>query len=428
MLPIAQMARRQKKLVIPIFVRPSFERHEVEKRRYDHALHVARQFDAAGIRLVEILNDRGYTDEDPEPQSAVWERMNHPIARALRGLLYVLWDLSQVDPSDLSSLFAGHGRLRIGHAELDPPAGQEPTDPQIERAVRGCWDNPYCVFDGPVGTCLVCIQGNWSNVVDGKIKGQLATLALGQATDGPYNPLHARALHAPRPWGVTTVFAECTGKHPPLEIDWSAEKPSALRLGASLEPEVADVDEIDEAVMAGPAGHVVAAATDTEPAALIVEHAAASSGSAPTVPTFWEFAVAINRQDPVALRLAGQAPSGAISVDGRELRKLVGTFWFRSVFRRLSPEWQLRLLDVLVEHVQISDHPFRRGRRTIALHQMTQAERQEALSLAGLPDDVRADVQLLVNVGMLWGAEAAKRFELAPVPPTHDISRIGQLL
>ena len=40
MFPLAQMAREQKKLVIPIFVRPSFERHEVEKRRYDHALKV----------------------------------------------------------------------------------------------------------------------------------------------------------------------------------------------------------------------------------------------------------------------------------------------------------------------------------------------------------------------------------------------------
>src|SRR5262245_12664895 len=30
--PLVQMARQHKKLVIPIFVRPSFERHEVEKR------------------------------------------------------------------------------------------------------------------------------------------------------------------------------------------------------------------------------------------------------------------------------------------------------------------------------------------------------------------------------------------------------------
>ena len=42
LLPAALLARQQKKLVIPIFVRPSFERHEVEKRRYDQALDVGR--------------------------------------------------------------------------------------------------------------------------------------------------------------------------------------------------------------------------------------------------------------------------------------------------------------------------------------------------------------------------------------------------
>src|SRR6185369_13638637 len=126
MFPLAEMARQQKKLVIPIFVRPSFERHEVDKRRYDHALNVVAQFDAAKIRLMEILNDRGYTDENPQAQSVVWERMNLPIARSLRGLIYVLWDLSQVDPSDLSTLFAGDGRFRIAFAELDPPADQDP--------------------------------------------------------------------------------------------------------------------------------------------------------------------------------------------------------------------------------------------------------------------------------------------------------------
>ena len=188
MFPLAEMARKQKKLVIPVFVRPSFERHEVEKRRYDHALRVPEQFDSAGIRLMEILNDRGYTDADPEPQSVVWERMNLPIARGLRGLLYVLWDLSQVDPSDLSSLFAGQGRLRIGFSELDPPAGHEPGDDQIHAAVRGCWDNPYCAFDGPAGTSLVCIHGDWSNVVDGKIKGQLAALAVRDVCRQPLQP------------------------------------------------------------------------------------------------------------------------------------------------------------------------------------------------------------------------------------------------
>ena len=155
MFPLAQMAREQKKLVIPIFVRPSFERHEVEKRRYDHALKVIDQFDAAGIRLVEILNDHGYVDADPQPQSVVWERMNRPIARGLRGLLYVLSDLSQVDPSDLSVLFAGHGRLRIGFSEIDPAVDEDPSGEQVQEAVRDCWDNSYYAFGDRVGTSLI---------------------------------------------------------------------------------------------------------------------------------------------------------------------------------------------------------------------------------------------------------------------------------
>src|SRR5262245_11152014 len=173
--PATLLARQCKKLVIPIFVRPSFERHEVEKRRFDHALTIGQQFDAAGIRFIEILNDRGYSDADPQPQSVVWERMNVPIARALRGLLYVLWDLSQIDPSDLSALFGGRGRLRLGFSEIDPATGSDPTDAQIQEAVGRLVENLYCNFRAPTGTSLVCIQGEWSNVVDAKIKGRLSS-------------------------------------------------------------------------------------------------------------------------------------------------------------------------------------------------------------------------------------------------------------
>ena len=250
-LPIAQLARQARKLVIPIFVRPSFEWHEVEKRRYDHALTISQQFDAAGIRLIEILNDRGYSSADPQPQTRVWERMNRPIARALRGLLYVLSDLSQVDPSDLSMLFAGAGRLRIGFAEIDPPDGGEPTEEQIEKAVNVCWSNPYSLFSKPVGTSLVCIQGQWSNVVDGRLKGGLAALATAGADNATYNPLHAFAPDAPKPWGITGLFAEYTGNHPPLEIawpdvpavrQWSAMSSAARPAGAGVGIEVDDGD------------------------------------------------------------------------------------------------------------------------------------------------------------------------------------------
>src|SRR6185295_1025074 len=217
LLPIARMARDQRKLVIPIFVRPSFEWHEVEKRRYDHALTISEQFDLAGIRLIEILNDRGYSSANPQPQQTVWEQMNRPIARALRGLLYVLSDLSQVDPSDLSMLFAGPGRLRVGFAEIDPQPGADPTDDEVRRAVDMCWENPYSLFSKPVGTSLICIHGQWSNLVDGRIKGGLASLATAGPGPATYNPLHAFAPAAPKPWGVTALFAEYTGNHPPLQ-------------------------------------------------------------------------------------------------------------------------------------------------------------------------------------------------------------------
>ena len=224
MFPVVQMARALRKLVIPIFVRPSFERHEVDKRRYDHALGVVERLDSAKIRFIEILNDQGYADSDPQPQSVVWERMNQPIARGLRGLLYVLSDLSQVDPSDLSMLFAGSGRLRMGFAEIDPPEGHDPSDEQVADAVRTCWQNTYYSFSKPVGTSLVCIQGDWSNIVDAGIKGGLATLATAGVRESNYTPLYARAPETPRPWGVTALFAEDTGAHVPLDIDWSAER------------------------------------------------------------------------------------------------------------------------------------------------------------------------------------------------------------
>ena len=127
MFPLAQLARHRR-LVLPIFVRPSFERHEVDKRRYDHALNVVERFDAAGIRLIETGTIAATPRRAHSHSPWVWERMNLPIARGLRGLIYVLWELSQVDPSDLSILFAGPGRLRIGFAGIDSPVGQEPGD------------------------------------------------------------------------------------------------------------------------------------------------------------------------------------------------------------------------------------------------------------------------------------------------------------
>ena len=395
--PATLLARQQKKLVIPIFIRPSFERHEVEKRRYDQALAVSRQLDAARIRFIEILNDRGYVDTDPQPQSVVWEQMNVPIARALRGLLYVLWDLSQVDPSDLSSLFAGPGRLRIGFSELDPPSGSDPSDRDVQTAVQGCWDNAFCNFSEPVGTSLICIQGPWSNVADAKIKSGIAAhaIAAGSAT---YNPLYARAFHMPQPWGVTALFAEHTGNHPPIDVNWSLDSENQTVPVAIEAPEkhaiLAEPQPVREQPVAGPT----------------------SFGN------FWDLALAINRSDPGALEIAQNGASTIVSVDPTELRKLLGTVWFRSVFPRLSSAWRERLLAVLIDTVVVPNHVLKLGRREVLMQNAGLADLKELFSKSSVSEAVRSDIRLLMSIGNLWGPESLGRFRFAGEPPVPEMS------
>ena len=414
MFPLAQMAREQRKLVIPIFVRPSFEWHEVDKRRYDHALQVIDQFDSARIRLIEILNDRGYSQTSPASQTVVWERMNRPIARGLRGLLYVLSDLSQVDPSDLCALGAGPGRFRIGFGELDPAAGSEPSDEQIDDASRQCWDNSYYAFTKPVGTSLVCIQGDWSNIADGKIKRRLGTWAAGEAGESVYNPLYARPAQTPRPWGVTALFAEHTGIHDPLDVDWPLDR------RVSLPPLIHAVAK--ERVVA--ASQVEVAADKPRPVAVI----AVEPGPAPTpFPTFRELCLGINRRDAAALAIAGNGASSDIALNVAEVRKLLVTVWFRSAFAQLSQDWRGRILDTLSESSPIADHMVRVGRHNVLISGLTYKELRRAAGEMSHPDAIRADLQFLVAVGTLWGADALKRFAFAPLPARESSGRLLSL-
>jgi cell division GTPase FtsZ len=417
MFPLAQMAREQKKLVIPIFVRPSFERHEVDKRHYDHAVRVVEQFDSAGIRLIEILNDRGYVESDPQSQPIVWERMNLPIARGLRGLIYVLWDLSQVDPSDLSVLFAGNGRLRIGFAEIDPPAGNEPSDELVEEAARRCCDNPFFAFHKPPGTSLICIQGDWSNVVDAKIKGRVAT-AMGVDSRSPYSPLYARAVGTPKPWGVTTLFAEYTGTHPPLDVDWALER--GVRTATSFQRRDSEPVSSDQPV-----------AMAAEPPDLPQqdeEHPVVEPVREPGFATFWEFAVAVNRSDPAALALANNGATSTFPIDGAEVKKLMSVMWFRTVLARLSADWRDRVLNALVEYVPVSDHPVKLGRQTMHLRELTYAQLQEVGARTLVPDVVRPDLDLLITVGRFWGADAVKRLRFVGAPEQPRASKVESLI
>jgi cell division GTPase FtsZ len=416
MFPLAQIARQQRKLVIPIFVRPSFERHEVDKRHYDHAVSVIEQFDDAKIRLIEILNDRGYIDSYPQSQPIVWERMNLPVARGLRGLIYVLWDLSQVDPSDLSILFAGDGRLRIGFAEIDPPDGREPSDELVEQAARRCCDNPYYAFDKPAGTSLICIQGDWSNVVDAKIKGRLAA-ALGADSKSPYCPLYARAVRTPKPWGVTALFAEYTGMHPPLEVDWVLER--GMRAAASSDAGTSEPTAADEpTVVAGESRK-----PEEQP-----EEAALAEPREPSFSTLWEFAVAVNRSDPAALALASNGARSDISLDGAEVKKLLDTMWFRTVLTRLSRDWRDRILEVLIDSVPVPDHAVKLGRHTRHLRELSHAQLQEIVAKTFVPESVRPDVDLLITVGRVWGAEALGRIRFIGSTERPESSTMGSLL
>jgi cell division GTPase FtsZ len=403
--PVTLAARQQKKLVIPVFVRPSFDRHEVEKRRFDHALTIGHRLDAAGIRFVEVLNDRGYVETDPQPQSVVWERMNVPIARALRGLLYVLWDLSQVDPSDLSSLFAGHGRMRIGFSEIDPPSGTDPTDDQIEEAVTRCWENPFCSFSGPAGTSLICIQGQWSNVADAKIKGRLAARAVG-AHSSPYNPLYARAFQPPKPWGVTALFAEYTGNHAPIDIRWSVASDAA--------PDRSALQVVEGPPIPRPPSNPPAHPTEKP--------------QADNFPTFWDLALALNRLDPAALAVAQGGTDRLLTIEETELKKLLGTPWFRSVFPRFSEPWRERILGVLVESTVFPNHVLKVGRHEIPLSEIKYTQLQEIFSKASLTDAIRDDLRLMLAVGNLWGPEGLSRLQFMDTGQTRETSRLSGLL
>ena len=423
MFPLAELVRQRKKLVIPVFVRPSFERHEVDKRRFDHAIEVAAEFDRARIRLIEILNDHAYSDRDPEPQAVVWERMNLPIARGLRGLIYVLWDLSQVDPSDLSILLAGNGRMRIGFGEIDPPPGDEPTDVQIREAVDRCWHNPYCTFSKPAGTSLVCIQGDWSNLADAKIKSGIAALAVGSSTVTRYNPLYARAVHTPRPWGITALFTEYTGVHEALPLEWTI-KPSLQNIRLMT----TDADS----------GHAVdgqriaAAAEDPGPVAFPRvapgRAAPAERTRGPQFTTVAEFAKALNRLDPVALELAAGDPTPDIIVDGLAVKQLLGTFWFRSIFPHLSPAWREELLGALATSVAIPNHALSRGRQALRLGDATHDDLKEIADKSTLNGTTGADLQLLLAITSLWGDEARRRLRFIDVAEPAGSSGLGAML
>jgi hypothetical protein len=306
----------------------------------------------------------------------------------------------------------------------------------VQDAVHGCWDNPYCAFGHDVGTSLICVQGEWSNVVDARIKGRFAALANGDAARATYNPLYARAPHVPKPWGVTAIFAEHTGSHSPLQIDWNLERrpvtlPSSavVPIAAFVRPTHAEVDSRFDSRLPTSESRLPTSESRIPNPESREKAPASPSQSERAFANVWEFARALNRLEPEALALARGGVDCRMTIDSTDLRKLVTTFWVRSVFPRLSTDWRDRMLDVLVQNVTIPNYLLRQGRRTLHLNEATFEDLKQIVTETIFPDAIRSDLQLLIAVGTLWGEDALARFEFiqssdAGLKP----SRLGSLL
>jgi len=240
---------------------------------------------------------------------------------------------------------------------------------------------------------------------------------MGVDAKSPYSPLYARVVGMPRPWGVTALFAEYTGTQQPLEVDWSLE--GGVRTTATLVEPIAAEDA------------PLAAARTPEPVKQPRDSSDRKVVDAPRArafTTFREFAVALNRSDPAALALTGDGATLDIHVDGTELRRLLGTMWFRTVLNRLPRDWRERLLHILIESTTVPDHVVKRGRQTIRLRELSYDELEEMSSKTSVPDSIRPDLDLMIAVGRFWGADAVKRFRFADLPERQEPSMMDSLM
>jgi hypothetical protein len=269
----------------------------------------------------------------------------------------------------------------------------------------------------------VCIQGNWSNLADAKIKGGIASLALDSA-DPPYNPLYARALHTPRPWGVTAVFTEYTGVHDPLALDWSLRSSGLAMPSPASEPLPSAT--LEEPGFVQPAMVLEPVAPQEAVPVLASDRRVAQPSAA--FETLWDFSRALNRLDRVALDLAARDARPEIMVDGLTVKKLLGTFWFRSVFPRLSESWRERLFDALAANIVFPNHQMRLGRRSARLKELTHEQIKEIATKTLVPGPAGVDLQLLLTIADLWGEGALGRLRFEEVAEAQDPSRLSALL
>jgi hypothetical protein len=155
----------------------------------------------------------------------------------------------------------------------------------------------------------------------------------------------------------------------------------------------------------------------------------ATAAAPRTFSTLWEFAVAINRQDPDALAIARDGAESQMSLDGLEVRKLITRIWFRTVFEHLSARWRERLLEALIEDVAIPNHPVKCRRGVKPLQKVEYAEVKEIWSNTFVPEAMRIDLELILTIGRLWGEDALGRLRFTDdVPADGGSSKLAGLL
>ncbi len=113
-------------------------------------------------------------------------------------------------------------------------------------------------------------------------------------------------------------------------------------------------------------------------------------------------------------------------LDVADIRKLLSTFWVRSLFPRLSTHWRDRMLETLLEQVAIPDHAVTNRRQTVHVSELTHEELKQIAAETIFPVAIRRDLQFLVAVGTLWGGETVRRFEFTPV--SADVQKPSRLV
>ncbi len=324
MFPLAQIARQQKKLVIPIFVRPSFERHEVDKRHYDHAVSAIEQFDSAGHPAdrdserprIHGARPAAAADRLGTHECSVRARSPWPDLRLVGSLAGR--SVRSLDP-------VCRPRPSANRLRRDRSSGlRQPNDQLVEHAARRCCDNPYYAFHKPAGTSLICIEGDWSNLVDARIKGRIA-VAMGADANSPYSPLYARAVGMPKTVGCDGVVCRVHGRAPAARRRLEPRERRASRVPTFTEPWS----------NRSPSRMSCEIACAGEPRASPTDQQVAESTSGVGLCHILGI-----RGCPQPFRSGGtgagrQRRHIELPLDAIELRRLLGMMWFRTVFARL---------------------------------------------------------------------------------------------